>query len=374
MREALLGIALLLSSGASLHLYAAVYATNVTYGCTASDGTDDTAGLQAAIYAATNQVDKTVILPPGYLKITARLTVPEGVIILGQGMTTSQIQLSGSSAMSGAFIGSNYALRNLEIKSQITSGTRTAGTAITASGATNLVIESVNITGVRWNRGIYISDAANLDINNLRISLSGGYAGIVLTSVTNAAVENVNIGQGEYGLRILGDTRGVAVSGFISIAQGTPVDIQNVSGYIDDIDFEHYGLEGTNCAFNLYNVKNSSFRDGNAYMTQYGGTDKGVIIIKGANTENLIFVAGRLNVTSLVDPDDHKIGVYLNWADTVKFYSMQMGHIDTGFRILSGASNIYIEAGTYRFHDDAGFTAVNADVSYTEVTYPTVIQ
>lgn len=376
MREALFGIVLLFASCTSFHLYAAVYATNVTYGCTASDGTDDTAGLQAAIYAATNQADKTVILPPGYLKITARLTVPEGVIIQGQGMTTSQIQLSGSSAMSGAFIGSSYALRKLEIKTLITSGTRTAGTAITASDATNLEIESVNITGVSWERGIYISNASNPVINNLKISQPGGFSGITLSRVTNAVVENVNIGQGEYGLRILGDTRGVDVSGFISIAQGTPVDIQNASGYIDHIDFEHYGLEGTNCAFNLYNVQNSSFRDGNAYMTKYGGTDKGVIIIKGANSGNITFVAGRLNVTGLLDEDDLRIGVYMNWADTVDFYSMQMGYIDTGYRILSGANDVYIEASTYRFHDDAGFAAVDADVSsdYTEVTYPTVIQ
>lgn len=63
------------------------------YGVVANGTTDDTTALQAAVTAAANNANPSIlILPPGTIKITTEVTIPGSVIIRGAGGLRTKIQ------------------------------------------------------------------------------------------------------------------------------------------------------------------------------------------------------------------------------------------------------------------------------------------
>lgn len=117
---------------------------DATYGAVGDGATDDTSQIQAALNVAGTVLGAIVFFPKGTYKISAALSVPAGVSIMGEGPYLSAIQIAHATADGLVYVaGNNYpiSLRGMRIESSIGN----SGKHVNADASVLLNIEGCNI-------------------------------------------------------------------------------------------------------------------------------------------------------------------------------------------------------------------------------------
>jgi hypothetical protein len=137
------------------------------FGATGDGSTDDATAIQAAITAAA-VTGQTVFFPAvaSYYRITAALTVPANVKLVGEGYSSRIVQVtSGTNALT--LNGDNISLVNIAV----VGGNTASAKGVSITGGNNITIERCQIKD--WLNGIYAAGTCH-DLNILGNRLWGG--------------------------------------------------------------------------------------------------------------------------------------------------------------------------------------------------------
>jgi len=137
------------------------------FGATGDGSTDDATAIQAAITAAA-VTGQTVFFPAvaSYYRITAALTVPANVKLVGEGYSSRIVQVtSGTNALT--LNGDNIHLVNIAI----VGGNTASAKGISITGGNNITVEGCQVKD--WLNGIYAAGTCH-DLNILGNRLWGG--------------------------------------------------------------------------------------------------------------------------------------------------------------------------------------------------------
>lgn len=139
------------------------------YGAVGDNSTDDTTAIQAAITAASS--GDIVYFPPGTYKVTAAITIPNGMRLMGGGRTKSII--AGYSTTANIFtVSTNEAVRFEQLEITRTSTVATAGAGIQFTDPSTENIGSTVDDCVISNcfRGIHFLKAQQWKVTNCYIA------------------------------------------------------------------------------------------------------------------------------------------------------------------------------------------------------------
>lgn len=106
--------------------------------------TDETAAINAAISAAAAYSSRGagVYCPAGWYNVSATITVPDNVKLIGPGLKSTLIRCTSDGGTVGTIInisGSNAGIKGLEIR--YSSAQNTAGTGVVSTGSNNILAE-----------------------------------------------------------------------------------------------------------------------------------------------------------------------------------------------------------------------------------------
>lgn len=150
---------------------------------TMTSGTDDTAAIQAAIdyVEATTQGRGTVFLPRGWYKITAKLRIKKGVVLLGAGRGhfhdgTTAVNVNIPDAATGIFWVSASSDKMIHIEPAVTTGRRISGAGVVGIG-----LYGAAYGGAKATHGIYARSVYNgeFDFYGQNVTTAGMYLGVV---------------------------------------------------------------------------------------------------------------------------------------------------------------------------------------------------
>lgn len=171
-----------------------------SYGAVGNNSADDTAAIQATFSAASANGGGTVYIPAGTYMISAALTLPTAVSVVGEGMNISIIRQTNTSA-NVLYSADNY--RYATIKDlQIVGPGSGSGVGIylgfSATTPADFTIQSVIIKNM-GSHGIYTNTAIAASLANVRVQGCGGNGFNIFsgTSITfEACYANANTGNG----------------------------------------------------------------------------------------------------------------------------------------------------------------------------------
>jgi len=114
------------------------------FGAKGNNTTDDTAAINAAIAAAAAYSSRGagVYFPSGWYNVSATITVPDNVKLIGPGLRSTLIRCTADGGTVGTIInisGSNAGIKGLEIR--YSSAQKTTGTGIVSIGSNNILTE-----------------------------------------------------------------------------------------------------------------------------------------------------------------------------------------------------------------------------------------
>lgn len=230
-----------------------IYRNVMDYGAVGDGTTDDTVALQAAIDACT--AFETLFFPTGVYKITATLTIPVGLRLLGAGAdninydsaTTIHMTTANTTAISATVFEADITIENITI---LGAGGASSGRGLYSSSNTRL--RSVRIAD--FYDAVYIDDSLGVPpssafYNHIERSwfVRNTHAGLVLHTKTNntsisesyfaAQAYGVLADGGAFGLRIVNSSFEIHTSVAISI-DGTGASQSTKGVYIAGCYFE----------------------------------------------------------------------------------------------------------------------------------------
>ena len=150
---------------------------------TMTSGTDDTAAIQTAIdyVEATTQGRGTVFFPRGFYKITAKLRIKKGVVLMGAGRgqfhdSTTAVNVNVPDAATGIFWYSAASDKMIHIEPAVTTGRRIAGAGVVGIG-----LYGAAYGGAKATHGIYARSVDNgeFDFYGQHVTTAAMYLGVV---------------------------------------------------------------------------------------------------------------------------------------------------------------------------------------------------
>lgn len=179
--------------------YLVGYATPYDYGAAGNGTTDDTTALQNAINGVSAAGGGTLFFPAGTFKISAALTLPNGVSLLGVGQNVSVINQTSTTANAITYNPSTLNYMSIENLSITGPGSGSGiGVLIEAnSGSTNVnscSFQDVTISGF-GSHGFELVTGVGCSLNTVNVSSVGGH-GIFLSGGTGNTLTNCFITGG----------------------------------------------------------------------------------------------------------------------------------------------------------------------------------
>lgn len=200
-----------------------------SFGATGDGSTDDTEAIRRAIASAPPGATVSVPSSPAFYRISDTLTIDKPLTLLGPG----ELRQSAAGTRALLINASDVTVRHLRLRGPQFASFRDTETAIRANGATNLVLDGLQISS--WgDTGIYLNQVAGFAITGCVIS-DAVYAGIITTSATDGRIEGCSIarigvhgsgahGNNAYGV-ILSAASGQSPSARITVRGNTVTDV-----------------------------------------------------------------------------------------------------------------------------------------------------
>lgn len=156
-----------------------------TYGATGDGATDDTSAIQACIDACEAAGGGTVYFPPGSYKVTAALTVTEGIVLLGAGIGADTTAIGATDALTEIFTATGLATTDTLVKFEST----TSGQVLVGCGVKRIQFR----TPVRVQYVLQLVGVQRSRFEDLKFDQGGG-AGMLATIIGQPAGGDSNTG------------------------------------------------------------------------------------------------------------------------------------------------------------------------------------